>query len=66
MFHVFKRVSWDLRTLSVLPKRTMEIEKLRVGPFKVVTLGNNINSDLVSLEYYIIQMITLYLLQVMK
>lgn len=44
----------------------MEIEKLRVGPFKLVTLGNNIDSDLVSLEYYIIQMITLYLLQVMK
>lgn len=66
MFRVFKRVSWDLRTLSVLPKRKMEIEKLRVGPFKLVALGNNIDSDLVSLEYYIMQMITLHLLQVMK
>lgn len=66
MFHVFKHIAWNLRTRPVLPKRKVEIEKPRVGPFRPVTLGNNTDSDLVSLEYCIMQMITLHLLQVIK
>lgn len=66
MFRVFKNISWNLGTIPILPKREVETEKLRIGPFKPVTLRNNIDSSLVSLEYYIMQIMTLHLLQVMK